>query len=68
MVRTSRQHSTHGGSCGLVAVWPEVAVGVERRLDAAVPEAVLHDLDVEPAADQQRGQVVPEVVEPEGLW
>jgi len=39
-----------------------VAVGVQRRLGAAVPESVLDDLDVEAAADEQRRQVVPQIV------
>jgi hypothetical protein len=42
-------------------------VGVERRPGAAVPEPVLDDLHVEAAADQQRCEVVAQVVEAERL-
>src|SRR3954464_4300255 len=49
-VPTGRQHSSDGGPCGLVAVWPHVPVRVERRLGAA---------------DEQRRQVVPLNVEAE---
>ena len=59
------QHSSNGGSGGLVAVRPEVSVDVQSRLRAAVPEPVLHHFDVQAATDQQRREVVPQIVEAE---
>src|SRR3954454_1520375 len=42
-------------------------VGVQGRLRRAVPEPMLDDLHVEAVTDEQRRQVVPEIVEAELL-
>src|SRR5690606_6216046 len=52
------------GLAGLVvAVGPEVAVGVERLHRRLVAEAVLHGGDRASMGDEQRGVEVPQVVE-----
>ena len=66
-VRTCCQDHSNGCACGLVCVWPQVPVGVQRRRGARVPQPRLDDLHVGAAGDEQAGEVVPEVVEAEAL-
>jgi hypothetical protein len=42
----SREYGVHGGPGGLVAVGPDVTVGVEGGLGAGVPEPGLDSLDI----------------------
>ena len=55
----------HSGARGIVAIWPQVPVRVEGGLARGVPNSGLDDFDIETGGDEQRGEVVAEVVEPE---
>ena len=57
------EHVVNGGAGLVVAVGPEVAVGVEGLHGRLVPEPSLDGLDRASSTDEERGIEVPEVVE-----
>jgi hypothetical protein len=65
-VRVILENFLDGRAGRLVAVRPQMAVRVERRLRRGVPQPGLHRHDVGARRDQQRHEVMPEIVVPEG--
>jgi hypothetical protein len=66
-VHPFRDHHTDRRTGGLVGVGPQMAVDVERRSCGGVPHPRLHGLDVRAGGDQQRSQVVAQIVKAELL-
>src|SRR6478752_2647074 len=66
IVRKISEDSVDGGPRAFVVVGPKVTVGVEGLAGAGMAQTRLDRLDRLAMADEQRGVVVPQLVEPDG--